>query len=160
MNWARHFRYRPREFVRPTTEAEIVELVRHSRRVRVFGSGHSFNSGLVSDDTLVSLNDYSGLVWKGPDKKQIAVKGGTRVRDVVELLFRRRARLRRVAVPRCSEHRGHPLHRCARDRGELGFRQPVGRSSQADRRQRRDPRMRAVRRPLQGGDRGDRRRGI
>jgi len=87
MNWARHFRYRPREFVRPTTEAEIVELVRHSRRVRVFGSGHSFNSGLVSDDTLVSLNDYSGLVWKGPDKKQIAVKGGTRVRDVVELLF-------------------------------------------------------------------------
>src|SRR5215218_2780093 len=87
MNWARHFRYRPREFVRPTTEAEIVELVRHSRRVRVFGSGHSFNSGIVSDDTLVSLNDYSGLVWKGPDKKQIAVKGGTRVRDVVELLF-------------------------------------------------------------------------
>ena len=87
MNWARRFRYRPREFVRPTTEAEIVELVKNSRRVRVFGSGHSFNAGVVSDETLVSLDDYSGLIWKDPDKKQIAVKGGTRVRDVVELLF-------------------------------------------------------------------------
>ena len=88
MNWARRFRYRPGEFVRPTTEAEIVELVRNARMVRVFGSGHSFNAGVVSDDILVSLDDYSGPVWKDPDKKQMAVKGGTRVRDVVELLFK------------------------------------------------------------------------
>jgi FAD/FMN-containing dehydrogenase len=87
MNWARRFRYKPREFVRPTTEAEIVELVRNSRSVRVFGSGHSFNAGVVSDDALVSLDDYSGLVWKDLAQRQIAVKGGTRVREVVRLLF-------------------------------------------------------------------------
>src|SRR5918998_6191746 len=74
MNWARRFRYRPGEFVRPTTEAELVELARDSRKVRVFGSGHSFNAGVVSDDALVSLDDYSGLVWKDPEKKQLAVK--------------------------------------------------------------------------------------
>jgi FAD/FMN-containing dehydrogenase len=55
--------------------------------LRVFGSGHSFNTGVVSSDTLVSLDDYSGLVWKDRHTKQIAVKGGTRVRDVVALLF-------------------------------------------------------------------------
>ena len=87
-NWARYFRYRPGEYVRPTTEGEIIELVRDSRRVRVFGSGHSFNAGVVSDDTLVSLDDYSGLIWKDSEKKQIAVKGGTRVRDVAELLLK------------------------------------------------------------------------
>jgi hypothetical protein len=87
MNWARHFRYAPERFVQPTTEKEIVELAKGSRRLRVFGSGHSFNAGVVSDETLVSLDDYSGLVWKDRDKKQIAVKGGTRVRDVVRLLF-------------------------------------------------------------------------
>ena len=86
-NWARRFRYRPDEYARPTTEAEIVELVKNSRSLRVFGSGHSFNAGVVSDETLASLDDYSGLVWKDRDKKQIAVKGGTRVRDVVKLLF-------------------------------------------------------------------------
>lgn len=87
MNWARRFRYTPKKFVQPTTEEEIVELVRNSRSLRLFGSGHSFNNGVVSDETLVSLDNYSGVVWKDRDKKQIAVKGGTRVRDVVELLF-------------------------------------------------------------------------
>ena len=82
-NWARRFRYRPQRIVLPTTEEEIVELVKSSRSLRVFGSGHSFNSGVVSDETLVSLDDYSGLICKYPDKNQIAVKGGTRVRDVV-----------------------------------------------------------------------------
>lgn len=88
MNWARRFRYTPRKFVRPTTEDEIVELVRSSRSLRVFGSGHSFNEGVVSDGTLISLDDYSGLVEREDlDENQIAVKGGTRVRDVVKLLF-------------------------------------------------------------------------
>ena len=85
-NWARRFRYRPQRIVLPTTEEEIVELVKSSRSLRVFGSGHSFNSGVVSDETLVSLDDYSGLICKYPDRNQIAVRGGTRVRDVVKLL--------------------------------------------------------------------------
>src|SRR5215204_2769006 len=90
MNWARRFRYRPGSFARPTTEAEISELVRSSRSLRVVGSGHSFTTGVVSDGTLVTLDDYSGLLWKDRDKKQIAVKGGTRVRDVVQMLFAER----------------------------------------------------------------------
>src|SRR5918998_5323994 len=86
-NWARRFRYAPARFVRPTTEEEIVELVKGSRSLRVFGSGHSFNGGVVSDEVLVSLDDYSGLIWKDRHTKRIAVKGGTRVRDVVKLML-------------------------------------------------------------------------
>src|SRR5919199_6540565 len=85
-NWAGHFRYRPYRLVQPTTEEEIVELVRNSKSLRVFGSGHSFNDGVVADDALVSLDRYSGLLWTDIPKKRIAVKGGTRVRDVVKLL--------------------------------------------------------------------------
>jgi hypothetical protein len=85
-NWAKRFRYRPRRFVKPTTEEEIVELVKNSRSLRLFGSGHSFNKGVVADDILVSLDEYSGLIWVDLRKKQIAVKGGTRVRDVARLL--------------------------------------------------------------------------
>ena len=61
-NWARRFRYVPKRFAKPATEQEIVELIRNAGSVRVFGSGHSFNSGAVSEETLVSLDDYSGLV--------------------------------------------------------------------------------------------------
>lgn len=86
-NWAGGFRYRPRRFARPASEAEIVALVKDSKSLRVFGSGHSFNGGVVSDGALVSLDDYSGVIRKDRERKQIAVKGGTRVRDIVESLF-------------------------------------------------------------------------
>jgi xylitol oxidase len=86
-NWAKRLRYTPRNVSRPATQEEICGFVRDSTSVRVFGSGHSFNSGIVSDDTLVSLDGCSGLVWKDRDSRAIAVKGGTRVRDVVKLLL-------------------------------------------------------------------------
>jgi hypothetical protein len=89
-NWARRFRYRPERFRRPTSEEEIIELISDSESLRVFGAGHSFNEGVVSDDTLVSLDGYSGTVQREDlGDKQIAVKGGTRVRRVVEMLFER-----------------------------------------------------------------------
>ena len=47
--WARRFRYVPKSFAKPATEQEIVELIRNAGSVRVFGSGYSFNSGVVGN---------------------------------------------------------------------------------------------------------------
>lgn len=89
-NWARRFRYAPRKFARPRSEDEIVSLVKNSRSVRLFGSAHSFNAGVVSDETLVSLDDYSGaLPDGGGGANLLTVKGGTRVRDLVALLLKK-----------------------------------------------------------------------
>ena len=85
-NWLRRFGYRPQRFVRPATEEEIIDLIKTSKKLRVFGAGHSFNSGLVGEDTLVSLDRYSGVIRKEPGNK-VAVKGGTRVRDVSKWLL-------------------------------------------------------------------------
>src|SRR5678816_1197945 len=84
-NWARNFRYTPTNFVRPTTEQEIIDLVQNSTAIRFFGSGHSFNAGVVSDHTLVSLDDYAGVVWMDLAAKRMCFKGGTRIRDVVKI---------------------------------------------------------------------------
>ena len=86
-NWARRFRYRPKNFVQPASEKEIVELVKNSKSIRVFGSGHSFNGGILVDETLVSLDNYSGVIWQDLAKKQLAVRAGTRVRDVIKALM-------------------------------------------------------------------------
>jgi hypothetical protein len=86
-NWGRRFRFRPENFAQPTTEEEIVSLVKNSKGIRFFGAGHSFNDGVVADEMLVSLDKYSGLIWKDLKNKQICVKGGTRVRDVSKLLL-------------------------------------------------------------------------
>ncbi len=37
-NWVRQFEYRPANFLQPTTEDEIVNLVRSSPKIRLFGS--------------------------------------------------------------------------------------------------------------------------
>jgi hypothetical protein len=84
-NWARQFGYRPANFLQPETEEEIVELVKTGRKIRFFGSGHSFNAGVVSDETLVSLDRYAGLV--GIEGNLATVKGGTRMREVAGLLL-------------------------------------------------------------------------
>ena len=86
-NWARNFGYRPANFVQPTTEEEIVNLVKNSEKIRLFGSAHSFNAGVVSDATLVSLDKYAGVIEKDLPPNQMAFKGGTRVRDVVRILL-------------------------------------------------------------------------
>jgi FAD/FMN-containing dehydrogenase len=86
-NWGRRFRFKPRKFAQPTTEEEIVSLVRNSKGIRFFGAAHSFNDGVVADETLISLDKYSGMIWKDLKNKQICVKGGTRVRDVSKLLL-------------------------------------------------------------------------
>ena len=85
-NWGWRMGYRPAELVKPTTEAEIVATVKNARRIRVFGSGHSFNAGIESQEVLLSLDNFSGVTGKDLAKKQLAVKGGTRVRDVIKAL--------------------------------------------------------------------------
>ena len=87
INWGRRFRYQPLKFVQPTTEAEIIDILHNAKHVRVFGSAHSFNGGVITEETLISLDKYSGVISKDLEKKQLTVKGGTRVRDVIKALY-------------------------------------------------------------------------
>lgn len=86
-NWARRFSYKPKNFALPTTEQEIIDIIKTSASVRLFGAGHSFNDGVVSDQTLVSLDNYKGVVGE-PDlaNNRVTFRGGTRMRDVIETL--------------------------------------------------------------------------
>lgn len=88
-NWIRRFRYRPQRFARPKTEPELIYLIQQANDLRVFGSGHSFNDGVVADTTLVSLDDYTGIVAVDEANQRMTVRAGTRVRDVVALLLER-----------------------------------------------------------------------
>jgi hypothetical protein len=87
-NWCRRFRYRPANYMKPTTEQEIISLVKQSTGIRFFGAGHSFNDGIIADDTLVSLDDYTGMLWRDLTRMEVAFKGGTRVRDVSRMLLK------------------------------------------------------------------------
>lgn len=92
-NWAHRFRYKPANYAMPSkgNEQAIIDLIGQSSSVRLFGAAHSFNEGIHSDQTLISLDNYSGIVPGGEnmEKKQLTVYAGTRVRDVIQLLLDR-----------------------------------------------------------------------
>jgi FAD/FMN-containing dehydrogenase len=90
-NWCRRYRHRPGALARPRTEEEIVSLVKNTKgSVRFFGAGHSFNEGVVVEgQTLASLDDYAGVLWRDLTKLEVAFKGGTRVRDISRSLLER-----------------------------------------------------------------------
>ncbi len=83
-NWLRRG-YRPKQFEKPETEEEIVNLIKNATGgIRTFGAGHSFNDGVVTDHTLISLDRYTGAKREG---NNVRVKGGMRVRDVSRWLL-------------------------------------------------------------------------
>ena len=90
-NWALGFRYRPSSFIQPTTEEQIIDLVKGPESIRVVGAAHSFNQGVVVDGTLLSLDKYVGVVREdlNANPATVTVRAGTRVRDVVAALLER-----------------------------------------------------------------------
>ena len=76
-NWAGNQRSRPARIERPTSEAEVVDLVRRAvaddLRVRVVGSAHSFTGIARTDDVLVSLDDLVGLMAVEDDTGRVTV---------------------------------------------------------------------------------------
>lgn len=85
-NWSGDRRHRA-DVALPTTEEEVVGLVRTASAIRVVGAGHSFNDGLATTGTTVSLEHLSGVVAIDRDARRVTVWGGTRLRDLTPVLL-------------------------------------------------------------------------
>ncbi len=85
-NWAGNQRIYPVRVERPTTEAEVADLVRRAvaddLRVRVVGAGHSFTAVARTDDVLVSLDELTGLVAVDDATGRATVRAGMRLCDL------------------------------------------------------------------------------
>jgi L-gulonolactone oxidase len=95
-NWSGDRRHHANWF-QPETEAEVVALIRDSPSVRIVGAGHSFNDGLISSEATVSLDRLCGIVSIDGEKRQVTVRGGTRLRDLTGKLLDEGLALRSLA---------------------------------------------------------------
>ena len=87
-NWSRTVSFVVNEFVRPTSEAEVAQVVitakNNGKSLRVQGAGHSFSQLLTTNDTLVSLDDIPNrCVVNG---NLATVNAGIRLRELVQAL--------------------------------------------------------------------------
>ncbi|MCB0637173.1 MAG: FAD-binding protein [Lewinella sp.] len=90
-NWSRYIQWQPATLAYPTSEAEVQALVRGAaeagRTVRTVGSAHSFNPLWVTDEVLISLDHYQGLIEVDAEKRTARVRAGTKLYALGEMLF-------------------------------------------------------------------------
>lgn len=91
-NWGGNQRFSCAEIVEAANDDNVVSAVRRAAAdgngVRVAGSGHSFTPIVESEHTLLSLERLSGVTGADPDTLLARVRGGTRLCDLGEPLWR------------------------------------------------------------------------
>ncbi len=90
-NWSGNQIYFPEHIAQPETEEEIITLVRQARKtgktIRPIGSGHSFTAVCVTDQVLVTLDGYQGIISINAATNEVTVKAGTKLNTLGALLF-------------------------------------------------------------------------
>jgi FAD/FMN-containing dehydrogenase len=90
-NWAGNLQAGPTNIVHPTSEAEIISLLRHAARekesVRVVGSGHSFTPLCVTNGTLMALDGLQGIRAVDQAAQTARIYAGTKISHLGEPLL-------------------------------------------------------------------------
>jgi xylitol oxidase len=85
-NWAGNIVFGAERLHRPRSAGEVQEIVAAAGRLRVLGSGHSFNRLADTDGDLLSLADLPRTVEIGPDRTSARVDGGIRYGELAARL--------------------------------------------------------------------------
>lgn len=89
-NWAGSERAKPAKVFQPASSEETAELVRwaaaEGRKLKVYGSGHSFSGIAAPQDCQVSLDAQRGLLSSDRDKKQVTLAAGTKLHEIPALI--------------------------------------------------------------------------
>jgi FAD/FMN-containing dehydrogenase len=90
VNWSGSLKFTPTEIVRPESESALIDAVknayRHKRKLRVSGAGHSSSSLVETDQTLISLENFKGIVRHDAKEGIATLKTGMTVHEVNEAL--------------------------------------------------------------------------
>ncbi|MCA9520410.1 MAG: FAD-binding protein [Myxococcales bacterium] len=82
-NFGETWSFVPARIEQPTTTDELVEIVRGARQLRVMGARHSWSRGIVTEDTLVSLDRMKRILHVDRERLRVRVQAGIRLRDLI-----------------------------------------------------------------------------
>ncbi|MFU8807021.1 MAG: D-arabinono-1,4-lactone oxidase [Bradymonadaceae bacterium] len=90
-NWSGSLKFTPRQIVKPRSEVELQELVvevaRRGGTLRTAGKGHSSTPIVATDDTLVSLEDFTGVESVDREACEAWVRAGTSLQEMGDALL-------------------------------------------------------------------------
>jgi L-gulono-1,4-lactone dehydrogenase len=82
-NWAREQFCAPSAIVRPTSEAELAEVVagaaQRGERVRAVGTGHSFTDCACTDGVMIDMTGLQRVIGADPASGLVTIEGGAKL---------------------------------------------------------------------------------
>jgi xylitol oxidase len=87
-NWAGNITFAAQRLHRPTSLEQLQQLVAASRRIRSFGTGHSFNPIADCDGDRVSVADLPPSIEIDAERSTVTVGGGVRYGELAQHLHR------------------------------------------------------------------------
>jgi L-gulonolactone oxidase len=88
-NYGNTWSFTPRTVAYPTSVDELRRLVAGAKKVRVMGTRHSWSTGIVTDDTLISLDRMNRVLAVDAVARRVTVQAGIKLKDLIaELEYR------------------------------------------------------------------------
>ncbi len=85
-NWSGLQQSNPQQILYPKNTDELASMVRQQQKCRVVGAGHSFSPLVCTDDSLISLDNLTGLVSHNEQLCQSTLNAGTRLHQLGQYL--------------------------------------------------------------------------
>jgi FAD/FMN-containing dehydrogenase len=85
-NYGRTFVFAPRALEYPETAADLARVVKGATKLRVVGTGHSWSTGIVTGETLVSLDRMNRLVAVDRGALRVTVEAGIKLKNLIAQL--------------------------------------------------------------------------
>ncbi len=96
-NWAGNISFSTSQIHYPKTLEEIQELVRNANKLKVLGSGHSFNDIADTPDNLISLSNLEPVLKIDTERHTVTVNAGVKYGQICEELDRQGFALHNLA---------------------------------------------------------------
>lgn len=85
-NYSATWSFTPKHQATPTHASDLARIVANARNVRVMGARHSWSRGIITEDTLVSLDAMNRILHVDRDKLEVTVQAGIRLSDLIAQL--------------------------------------------------------------------------
>ena len=85
-NFGRTWRFIPKQIATPATVAELAQLIIDSPKLRPMGSRHSWSQGIVTDETLVSLENLNQIIDIDFENKKVKTGAGIILKKLIAAL--------------------------------------------------------------------------
>ena len=87
-NYGRNLKFRPKVALSPSKVEDLQQAMRDARSLRVMGARHSWSGGIVTEDTLVSLDQMNRVLNVDLEGMRVTAQAGIRLKDLIVELER------------------------------------------------------------------------